>query len=136
MKTQIIKVSTLVLIALTNVALANASTKNLNVEVDSIVYLEEEDEAALNIETEAYLPSDFNAYAAPSNFQHVSFIEGDQLNIELGFSTHDYLPKEFSPYPFFFDIDSIEYIDENDLFELDFDTKMYLPSNFNAEMSM
>ncbi|NNJ89585.1 MAG: hypothetical protein HKP53_09295 [Eudoraea sp.] len=136
MKTQIIKVSTLVLIAMTNVTLANAATQNSNLELDSIIYLEEAEDTSLSIDTEAYLPEDFNPYADPANFEHVSYIEENQLNIDLGFNTEKYLPEGFSPYPFFFDIDSVKYIDENDMFELDFDTKKYLPSNFNADTSI
>ena len=135
MKTQIIKVSTLVLIAMTNVALANTAHKNLNIDLDSITYLEEEEDTALNFDTEAFLPADFNPYAAPANFQHNSYIAEEQKSIDLGFDPEAYLPEGFNPYSFFFDIHSIEYIDENDLFELDFDTKQYLPSSFNAGIS-
>jgi len=135
MKTQIIKVSTLVLVAMTNVALANAANKKLSIELDSIIYLEEEEDTTLNFGTEAYLPTDFNPYEAPANFQHVSYIDEDQKTVDLGFDTQVYLPEGFNPYSFFFDIHSIEYIEENDLIELDFDTKKYLPSNFNAGIS-
>ncbi len=38
---------------------------------------------------------------------------------ELGFETKAYLPEGFNPYKFFFDIHSIEYIEENDELELD-----------------
>ncbi len=134
MKTQIIKISTLVLVAMINVSLVHAANKDTSLKVDSITYLEEED-AALTFDTEAYLPADFNPYAAPANFEHVSYIEEGQLNIDLGFDTQAYLPEGFSPYPFFFDIDSIEYIDENDLYEVNFDTKEYLPSYFKAGIS-
>ena len=132
MKTQIIKVSTLVLIAMTNVALANTAQKSLNIDLDSITYLEEEEDTVLNFETGAFLPADFNPYAAPANILHTSYIVEDQKTVELGFDTQVYLPEGFNPYSFFFDIHSIEYIDENDIIELDFDTKKYLPTNFNA----
>lgn len=132
MKTQIIKVSTLVLIAMTNVALANTAQRSLNIDLDSITYLEDEEDTSLNFETEAFLPADFNPYAAPANILHTSYIVEDKKTVELGFDTQVYLPEGFNPYSFFFDIHSIEYIEENDLIELDFDTKKYLPYNFNA----
>jgi hypothetical protein len=132
MKTQIIKISALALIAITNVALANTASKGSKLELDSIIYLEEAEDTAFSIDTEAFLPADFNPYAAPANFQHVSYIVEDKRTVELGFDTQVYLPEGFNPYSFFFDIHSIEYIEENDLIEIDFDTKMYLPSNFNA----
>jgi len=135
MKTQIIKVSTLILVAVANVALANTGTRDSVLEIDTIAYLEEEEITPINFETEAYLPVGFNPYEAPTNFQHISYIDEGQLNIDLGFDTQAYLPAGFNPYPFFFDIDSIEYIDENDLFEIDFNTKKYLPRYFNSGVS-
>ncbi len=135
MNTQIIKVSTLILVAVCNVALTYGAQNKSNLDLDSIVYLQEEEDTVLNLETEPYLPEDFNPYAAPANFLHTSYIEEEQLTIELGFDTEIYLPEGFNPYSFYFDIHSIEYIDENDLFELDFDTKQYLPSSFNAGIS-
>lgn len=136
MNIQLIKVSTLILVAVGNMSLAHATQKNINVDLDSITYLEEEENTSLNFDTEAFLPADFNPYAAPANFQHNSYIDEEQKTVELGFDTQDYLPEGFNPHSFFFDIHSIEYIEENDLIELDFDTKEYLPSNFNAGISI
>jgi hypothetical protein len=135
MKTSFIKVSTFIIIALSNLSVLKAGEYQAHLVIDSIVYLEEEEDNVLNFETEAFLPSEFNPYAAPDNFLHISYIAAEEPSLDLGFETTQYLPEGFNPYSFFFDIHSIEYIDENDLFELDFDTTKYLPSNFNARMS-
>ncbi len=134
MKTSFIKASIFILFALGNLSVLKAGENQTHVVIDSIVYLEEEEDNALNFETEAFLPSDFNPYAVPENVLHVSYIV-EESDIELDFDPKNYLPQGFDPYEFFFDINSIEYIDENDLFELDFDTTRYLPANFNARMS-
>jgi len=42
------------------------------------------------------------------------------------------LPKGFDAYAFPKDVQSINYIDENDSFKVDFDTKKHLPEDFNA----
>lgn len=134
MKTKILKVSTLILIATTTINLANATQKELNLEVDSITYIEEDDYTELDFSTEAYLPKGFNPYAAPSNFRHVSYIEEAKAT-DLGFEAKAYLPEGFNPYKFFFDIHSIEYIEENDELELDFNTGPYLPANVETSFS-
>ncbi len=89
----------------------------IKMEVDSITFIEEE-ESALDFDTAAYLPADFNPYAAPSNFQHVSFIE-EAVAVDLGFDTREYLPQGFNPHRFFFDIHSIEYIEGEELLDVD-----------------
>ncbi|WP_297761083.1 hypothetical protein [uncultured Muriicola sp.] len=124
MKTTFIKVSTFILIALGNLSVIKAGENQTHFVLDSIVYLEEEEDNVLNLNTEAFLPSDFNPYAAPENVLHISFIV-EEPKTELGFDTKNYLPEGFDPYVYFFDINSIEYIDENDLFELDIDTIKY-----------
>ncbi|MBT8281245.1 MAG: hypothetical protein KJO16_06675 [Muriicola sp.] len=133
MNTNIIKISALSFLAAGQIALANDTLNDKNLTVDEITYLQEEETTSLDIDTEAYLPEDFNPYASPANVLHVSYIDEADV-VELGFDTRKYLPEGFNPYKCEFDIHSIEYIDENDLFELDFDTRQYLPENFDANI--
>ncbi|MGB5319056.1 hypothetical protein, partial [Eudoraea sp.] len=59
----------------------------------------------------------------------INFIEEEDL--DLGFNTESYLPKHFNPYEFYFDLDSVEYIEELDL---DMNAEYCLPS-VNSEPS-
>lgn len=110
--------SLLVLFGFSLTATAMEHTGEFNLDVDGITYLEVEEAVNLDFDTAAYLPADFNPYAAPSNFRHVSFIE-DTVEIDLGFNPEDYLPEGFDPHRFFFDIHSIEYIEEEELLDID-----------------
>ncbi|MGB5203166.1 hypothetical protein [Eudoraea sp.] len=60
----------------------------------------------------------------------IVFIE-EEPSIELGFDTAEYLPEGFDPYNVYFDVNAIEFIDE-EMTDLGFDTEEYLPANFNA----
>lgn len=60
----------------------------------------------------------------------IVYIE-EETSIDLGFDTADYLPEDFDPYNVYFDIDSVEFIDD-EIEELGFDTAAYLPEGFNA----
>jgi len=133
MNINIIKISTITLLTAGQFAFAEVSNRETDCVVKDIIYLEEEDRASINFNTEAYLPAEFNPYAAPENIFHVSYIEKEE-QIDLGFDTKDYLPKGFDPHKFFFDINSIEYIDERDMWEIDFDTQQFLPKNFDASI--
>lgn len=59
----------------------------------------------------------------------VEYIEEDEV-IELGFDTADYLPEGFDPYAFYFDVNSVEFIQESDL--KDIQVKNRLPKGFDA----
>ncbi|MBT8183032.1 MAG: hypothetical protein KJO53_15745 [Eudoraea sp.] len=60
----------------------------------------------------------------------IVFIE-EETSIDLGFDTADYLPEGFDPYNVYFDINSVEFIDDEEEM-LGFDTAAYLPEGFNA----
>jgi len=59
----------------------------------------------------------------------IIYIE-DEIEIDLGFDTADYLPEGFNAYNFYFDLDSINYIKEDKLDK--FKSKKYLPKDFDA----
>ncbi|NKI31839.1 hypothetical protein [Croceivirga thetidis] len=60
----------------------------------------------------------------------VEFIEFED-GINLGFDSSRYLPKDFDPYTSIIQIESIDFI-ENEEVHLDFNTEDYLPEGFNA----
>lgn len=59
----------------------------------------------------------------------VSYIQ-EEVKIELGFDVTDYLPEGFDPYKQYVDLNSIEFVEEADI--LDVDTSKYLPEGFDA----
>ena len=59
----------------------------------------------------------------------IVYIE-EEPEIELGFDTADYLPEGFDPYKFYFNMEGVNYI-ENDEIDLE-DSQTNLPSDFNA----
>ena len=59
----------------------------------------------------------------------IVYIE-EEPEIELGFDTADYLPEGFDPYKFYFNMEGVNYI-ENDEINLK-DSQTNLPSDFNA----
>ena len=59
----------------------------------------------------------------------IEFIE-DDMDIDLGFDTADYLPEDFDPHQFYFNINSVDFCEEEWVLELD--TQQYLPKGFNA----
>lgn len=60
----------------------------------------------------------------------IVYIE-EETSIDLGFDTADYLPEGFDPYNVYFDVNSVEFMDDEST-ELGFDTVAYLPENFDA----
>ncbi len=68
--------------------------------------------------------------ATELDLNEIVFIEEEDLN--LGFDTADYLPKNFNPYKTYFDINSIPYVEDEDDFDLGFDTANHLPEGFDA----
>lgn len=59
----------------------------------------------------------------------VDYIE-EEADFDLGFDTSDYLPEDFNPYKMYVDLQSVDYIEEEET--LKFDTSKYLPENFDA----
>ncbi|MEM9648793.1 MAG: hypothetical protein AAF969_09940 [Bacteroidota bacterium] len=70
-------------------------------------------------------------YNAPlTDLNEIVFIEDEDL--DLGFDTADYLPKDFDPHKVYVDLMSIPYIEEEKDCVLKFDSAQYLPEGFDA----
>jgi hypothetical protein len=54
----------------------------------------------------------------------------DEIEIDLGFDTADYLPEDFDAHQVYFDLNGVDYIEED--LAIEWDTKEYLPKEFNA----
>lgn len=99
--------------------------------LDEIVFMEEEISFDLGFDLAEYLPADFDPYAAAGPaLDEIVFLEAEE-EIDLGFDTTEYLPIGFDVFatadP---DLDAIEFI-EADETDLGFDTSAYLPVDFD-----
>ncbi|MEX0291119.1 MAG: hypothetical protein AB3N14_18595 [Flavobacteriaceae bacterium] len=63
----------------------------------------------------------------PCVIDSVVYLE-DEAEIELGFDVADYLPEDFDPYTFYFNINSVEFLNEE---EVEVDFSRYLPEGFD-----
>lgn len=116
-------------IALVNGVFASTLNKDVEVfDVNSIEYIEEDEQIELGFDSADYLPEGFDPYEVYFDLNAVQFEEEE---IEISDLT-TYLPEGFDSYAYPTDVQSINYIDENDSFKVDFDTKKYLPKGFNA----
>lgn len=107
-----------------------ANTPNKDVEdfdINTVEYIEDETVIDLGFDVADYLPEDFNPYKMYVDLSTVSFIE-DEIEIS---DLSEHLPKAFDAYAYPTNVESMNYIDENDSFTIDFDTKKYLPEGFN-----
>ena len=103
----------------------------VEVNLDDIIYIEEESEVVLGFDTAEYLPEDFDPYQHYVNLDAIEFVEEDDC-LDLGFDTAEYLPEDFNAYADATDFRNIDYIVEGeDDFDLGFDTAEYLPEGFD-----
>lgn len=97
--------------------------------LDQIVFIETEEEVALNFDTAVYLPERFDPYVGVMD--DIAYIPIDKpQQVAMGFDVYEYLPEGFEPY--LGDLSSLVYKVEQEPVAFDFDTKTYLPSGFDA----
>lgn len=60
----------------------------------------------------------------------ITYIE-EEIEIDLGFDTADYLPEGFDPYTVYFDLNSVSYMEDEELPKLE-ELRIYLPAGFDA----
>ncbi len=65
----------------------------------------------------------------PFDLNSVIYIEEDDDAYDLGFNTADYLPLDFDPTEYYVDLNTIYYIDEDEVIA---DYSAFLPHDFNA----
>ena len=71
-----------------------------------------------------------NAWFYELNLDEIEFME-EEMDMDLGFNTSEYLPKGFNPYETYFDLNSIIYLESEVELDLGFDTQNYLPNGFD-----
>ncbi len=98
-------------------------------DLNEIVFIEEEEILDLGFDTRDYLPEGFDANEAYVDLNGITFIEDEEL--ELNFDTALYLPEDFDPYAAPEGIEGINYMEEEEVIDLGFDTAAYLPEGFD-----
>ena len=98
-----------------------------DLDLNSITYIEDENEFDLGFNTEDYLPLDFNPYQVYVDLDAIQFIEEENVVIDLG----EYLPHDFDAFAYPMDFRTIDYVDPTDEVCLDFDSKENLPDGFD-----
>ncbi len=129
MKTVSLLLSMLLGIAINTNAIAQIPAMDSDpLDLNSITYIEEENEFELGFNTEDYLPLDFDPAEVYVNLTEIQFVEEDELVLDFG----AYLPHDFDAYAYPADFRSIDYIDPTDDICLGFETSDYLPEGFDA----
>ncbi|MBM1105690.1 hypothetical protein JQC67_06000 [Aurantibacter crassamenti] len=98
-------------------------------DLNSILYIEDEEVIDLGFNTADYLPEDFNPNTYYFNLNWVEYVDESKVeNVEV----ENNLPSEFDAYSNPEGIEGVNYIDLNDEIVIGFNTKQYLPKGFNA----
>ena len=98
-------------------------------DINTIVYIEEEEVIDLGFDTADYLPEGFDPYKVYFDLDSVVVVEEE---IKIDFDSTKNLPADFDAYSYPTDVSGFDYIDAEDTIELDFDTAQYLPEGFDA----
>jgi len=104
------------------------------VQWNDIAFLEEEETDILDFEATAYLPDNFDPYAAPTELAGINYIE-EESGLDPYVDTANYLPEGFNAYDVYVNWVTVVYIEEEDL-DLGFDTAKYLPVGFDPYASV
>ncbi len=86
-------IGTIVAAANNNRSIAPIESFDLN----TLVFIEEENDLGLGFDTTHYLPENFDPYSGKFSLKAINYID-ECDEIELGFDTTGYLPTGFDPY--------------------------------------
>ncbi len=124
-----LKLGTILLLFIAGTAFAtDPKTEGESLDINSIVFIEEEIEIELGFDHLDYLPDGFDPYKLYVDLNAIEYIEEEP---KLNVNTKRHLPVDFNAYAFPKNVRGFNYIDENDQIELDFDSKEHLPKGFD-----
>ncbi|MEM0932315.1 MAG: hypothetical protein AAGJ12_07605 [Bacteroidota bacterium] len=72
-------------------------TSNEDFDIDSVEFIEDEQEWELGFDTALYLPENFDPYSGIISVKAINFVD-ECDEVDLGFETAGYLPEGFDPY--------------------------------------
>ncbi len=131
MNTKNIALSLVLGLAMVNGSFAStlkSDTKEMELDLNSITYIEEEVEIDLGFDPAEYLPEGFDPYKMYVDFDAIPYIEEE---VDFKLNSKKYLPLGFDAYAFPANVEGFNYIDESDFIELDFDATEHLPEGFD-----
>ncbi|MGB7395960.1 MAG: hypothetical protein WA913_16360 [Pricia sp.] len=96
--------------------------------INSVTYIEDDADFELGFDTADYLPEDFDPHSIYVDLDAVVFMEEEVMD---GFVSKKHLPSGFNAYAYPTDVESMNYIDETDRVEVDFDVQKHLPEGFD-----
>lgn len=105
-------------------------TPSKEINLDDIIYIEEEPALDLGFDTADYLPENFDPNKVYFDLNSVEFVEAEE-ELALGLDTKVHLPKDFNAYASPEDFMAVSYIEEEQELDLGFDTANYLPEGFD-----
>ncbi len=133
MRNKNLKFSAILGMALVNgLFAANPSEGDEGLDLNTVVYIEEEIPFELGFDTSDYLPVGFNPHEVYFDLQSIPYIEEEPI---IRVRSKKHLPKGFDAYAFPKNVKGFNYIDENDNFQIDFDTQKHLPNGFDPYIS-
>ena len=68
-----------------------------DLDIDSLLFIEEDQDCDLGFDTTLYLPENFDPYSGQVTVDSINYIDEND-DIEIGFETAGYLPNGFDPY--------------------------------------
>jgi len=101
--------------------------------IETVLYIEQQEEISLGFNTAEYLPVGFDANEANSGINKAEFDALFEEEIVFNFDITSYLPMNFDPYSNTEEItdEELDMLFQEEV-ELGFNVKKYLPKYFNA----
>ena len=128
MKTISLSLSILMALTINSNVLAQGPNHDCDdFDLNTVTYIEEENEFDLGFNSEDYLPLDFDPHKIYVDLETINYMEEEELNYD--FSAN--LPADFNAYAYPSYFRTIDYIDPTDEISLDFDSATYLPEGFD-----
>jgi hypothetical protein len=118
-----------------NVCFLNAGVNEpADIDLNNIVYIEEEEEVDLGFDPAIFLPEGFNPHEAYFDIHSIQYVE-ETPEVIFDFDTCQYLPENFDANAYYFDIHSIDFIDSEKptVVNMGYDITAYLPRGFNPD---
>ncbi len=117
----------------TTICASTPSDDTGELDINTIIYIEEEEVIDLGFDTADYLPEDFDPYEVYFDVDSVIYVEvEDIMSRRKQRRLAKRLPEGFDAYANPTSAESFNYIDSDDTIELNFDTTKHLPEGFDA----
>lgn len=117
----------LILLSNTGLMAQQAKSGCEPLDLNSITYIEEDNDYDLGFETDEYLPLDFDPYEYYVNLDAIEFIDEEEALADYS----AFLPHDFNAYAYPTYFRTIDYVDPSDMIDLHLDIVENLPEGFD-----